>query len=123
MRLVYPSTSASNSDNLVSLDHKRNVSDGVTAELEENGNIIFNSSDSDSITLMTPLTTDFLFSLGHNALMTQLTTPTPTPSPLEKPALKPTRILARECPPSPLISPQGLHVPLVSKSLNEVAIN
>ena len=54
--------------------------------------------------------------------MTPLTTPNPTPSPLEKSALKPTRILARECPPSPLISPQGLHVPLVSKSLNEVAI-
>ena len=38
--MVYPSTSASNSDNLVSLDHKQNVSDGVAAELKETESVL-----------------------------------------------------------------------------------
>jgi len=60
--LVYPSASASDSDNLVSLDHKRNVSEGVVSGVGRNGNALilltpipsllrlhFYVSDSDSV--------------------------------------------------------------------------
>ena len=60
--LVYPSASASDSDNLVSLDHKRKVSDGVVSGVGRNGNVLI---------LLTPIPSRY---------MTPLTTPTPTPS-------------------------------------------
>ena len=53
-----------------SLDHKRNVSDGVVSGVGRNGN---DSSDSDSAALMTPLTTRIFY-------FHALTTPTPIPS-------------------------------------------
>ena len=53
-----------------SLVHKRNVSDGVVNGVGRNGNIPIRqrSSDSDSVALMTPLTTpifDLLLTKGH----------------------------------------------------------
>ena len=86
--LVYPSASASNSDNLVSLDHKQNVSDGVAAELEETENVL---------TLLTLIHSHLSLPLCWvrisyfhsviSAIMTLLTTPTSTLS-LEKNSLK-----------------------------------
>ena len=86
--LVYPSASASNSDNLVSLDHKQNVSDGVAAELEETENVL---------TLLTLIHSHlwlplcwvriFYFHSVISAIMTLLMTPTSTLS-LEKTSLK-----------------------------------
>ena len=86
--LVYPSASASNSDNLVSLDHKQNVSDGVAAELEETENVL---------TLLTLIHSHLWLPLCWvrisyfhsviSAIMTPLTTPTSTLS-LEKTSLK-----------------------------------
>ena len=61
-----------------SLDHKRNVSDGVVSGVGRNGN----DSDSDSVALMTPLTTPiFDFHLVISVFTTPLRTPTPTPTP------------------------------------------
>ena len=86
--LVYPSASASNSDNLVSLDHKQNVSDGVAAELEETENVL---------TLLTLIHSHlwlplcwvriFYFHSVISPIMTLLTTPSSTLS-LEKTSLK-----------------------------------
>ena len=60
-----------------SLDHKRNVSDGVVSGVGRNGN----DSDSDSVALMTPLTTPiFDFHLVISVFTTPLRTPTPTPT-------------------------------------------
>ena len=50
--MVYPSASASDSDNL-----ERNVSDGVVSGVGRDGNVLHDSSDSYSIVLMPPLTT------------------------------------------------------------------
>ena len=60
-----------------SLDHKRNVSDGVVSRVGKKGEHS-DSSDSDSVALMTPLTTPiFDFHQVISALTTPLTTPTP----------------------------------------------
>ena len=62
--------------NWFSLDHRRNVSDGVGRKWKRS-----DSSDSDSVALMTPLITPiFDFHQVISALRTLLTTPTPTPS-------------------------------------------
>ena len=78
---VIPSASSSDSDNLVftrSWDFD-GVVRGVGRKWKRS-----DSSDSDSVALMTLLTTlMFYFHTVINALTTQLTTPTPTPS-LEK---------------------------------------
>ena len=78
MWFVYPSTSSSNSDNLVftrSWDFE-GVVRGVGRKWKRS-----DSSDSDSVALMTLLTTlIFYFHKVINALTTPLTTPTPTPS-------------------------------------------
>ena len=59
-----------------SLDHKRNVSDGVVSVV---GRKWKGSSDSDSVALMTPLTTPiFDFHKVISALTTPFTTPTPS---------------------------------------------
>ena len=63
-----------------SLDHKRNVSDGVVSGVGRKWKRS-DSSDSDSVALMTPLTTpSFDFHLVISALTTPLTIQTPTPS-------------------------------------------
>ena len=63
-----------------SLDHKRNVSDGVVSGVGRKWKRS-DSSDSDSVALMTPLTTPmFDFHSVISALTTPLTTPTPTSS-------------------------------------------
>ena len=70
-----------------SLDHKRNVSDGVVSGVGRKWKRS-DSSDSDYVALMTPLTTPiFDFHSVISALTTPLTTPTPTPS-LVKTSLK-----------------------------------
>ena len=64
-----------------SLDHKRNVSDGVVGGVRRKWKSS-DSSDSDSAALMTPLTIPiFDFHQVIRALTTPLTTPTPTPTP------------------------------------------
>ena len=72
-----------------SLDHKRNVSDGVGSGVGRKWKRS-DSSDSDYVVLMTPLTTpSFDFHLVISALTTPLTTPTPTQTPsLVKTSLK-----------------------------------
>ena len=72
-----------------SLDHKRNVSDGVGSGVGRKWKRS-DSSDSDYVVLMTPLTTPiFDFHLVISALTTPLTTPTPTRTPsLVKTSLK-----------------------------------
>ena len=81
--MVYPSASASDTDNL-----ERNVSDGVVSGVGRDGNVLHDSSDSYSIVLMTPLTTPiFDFHKVISAFMIPLTTLTPTPS-LVKTSLK-----------------------------------
>ena len=58
-----------------SLDHKRNVTDGVVSGVGRNRDVF------DSVALMTPLTTPiFDFHSVISALTTPLTTPTPAPS-------------------------------------------
>ena len=70
-----------------SLEHKRNVSDGVVSGVGRKWKRS-DSSDSDSVALMTPLTTPiFDFHQVISALTTPLTTPTPTRS-LVKTSLK-----------------------------------
>ena len=54
--ISFTSLSASDSDNLVSLDHKRNVSDRVVCAVGRKWKRS-DSSDSYSVALMTPLTT------------------------------------------------------------------
>ena len=56
--MVYSTASSSGSDNLVftALDHKRNASDGVVSGVERKWKRS-DSSDSDFVALMTPLTT------------------------------------------------------------------
>ena len=55
--MVNPSASASDYENLVfTIDHKRNVSDGVVSGVGRKWKRS-DSSDSDSVALMTPLTT------------------------------------------------------------------
>ena len=79
--MVYPSASASDSDNRVSLDHKRNVSYGVFSRVGRNWKRS-DSSDSDSVALMISLTTSiFDFRWVISVLTTPRTTPTPTPTP------------------------------------------
>ena len=74
--MVYSSASAPYSDNRVSLDHKRNVSDGVVSGVERNWKRS-DSSDSDSVALMISLTTPiFDFHEVVSALTTPRTTPT-----------------------------------------------
>ena len=72
-----------------SLDHKRNVSDGVGSGVGRKWKRS-DSSDSDYVALMTPLTTPiFDFHKVISALTTPLTTPTPTQTPsLVKTSLK-----------------------------------
>ena len=61
-----------------SLDHKRNVSDGVGSGVGRKWKRS-DSSDSDSVALMTPLITPiFYFHQVISALTTPLTTPTPS---------------------------------------------
>ena len=61
-----------------SLDHKRNVSDGVVSVVGRKWKGS-DSSDSDSVALMTPLTTPiFDFHKVISALTTPFTTPTPS---------------------------------------------
>ena len=67
-----------------SLDHKRNASDGVVNGVGRKWKRS-DSSDSDSVKLMTPLMTPlttpiFDFHWVISALTTPLTTPTPTPT-------------------------------------------
>ena len=63
-----------------SLDHKRNVSDEVVSGIGRKWKRS-DSSDSDSVALMTPLTNPiFDFHWVISALTTPLTTPTPNPS-------------------------------------------
>ena len=72
--MVYSSSSASDSDNLVVARSKRDVSGGVGRNWKRS-----DSSDSDSMALMTPLTTPIVdFHLVISALTTPLTTPTPS---------------------------------------------
>ena len=79
--MVYPSASASDSDNRVSLDHKRNVSYGVFSGFGRNWKRS-DSSDSDSVALMISLTTSiFDFRWVISVLTIPRTTPTPTPTP------------------------------------------
>ena len=78
--MVYPSASASDSDNRVSLDHKRNVSYGVFSGVGRNWKRS-DSSDSDSVALMISLTTSiFDFRWVISVLTTPRTAPTPTPT-------------------------------------------
>ena len=64
-----------------SLDHKRNVSDGVVSGVGRKWKRS-DSSDSDSVALMTPLTTPiFDFHLVISVFTTPLRIPTPTPTP------------------------------------------
>ena len=68
--LLYHSASSPDSDNLVfTRSYKRNVGDGVLREVGRKWKRS-DSSDSDSVSLITPLTTPIFF------LTTQLTTPT-----------------------------------------------
>ena len=75
--MVYPSASASDSDNLVfTRSYKRNVGDGVLRGVGRKWKRS-DSSDSDSVALMTLLTTPiFDFYKVISALTTQLKTPT-----------------------------------------------
>ena len=66
-----------------SLDHKRNVSDGVVSGVGRKWKRS-DSSDSDYVALMTPLTTPIF---DFHWVISALTTPTPTPS-LVKTSLK-----------------------------------
>ena len=71
-----------------SLDHKRNVSDGIVSRSRRKWKRS-DSSDSDSVVLMTPLTTlIFDFHSVISALTTPLTTPTPKTPSLVKTSLK-----------------------------------
>ena len=88
-----------------SLDHKRNVSDGVVSGVGRKWKRS-DSSDSDSVALMTLLTTPiFDFHLVKSVLTTSLTTPTPTLS-LVKTSLKgDLEIKAKLTPPPPYKRP------------------
>ena len=59
-----------------SLDHKRNVSDGVVSGVGRKWKRS-DSSDSDSVALLTPLTTPIFY---FHLVISAVTTPTPTPS-------------------------------------------
>ena len=92
--MVYPSASASDSDNRVSLDHKRNVSYGVFSGVGRNWKRS-DSSDSDSVALMISLTTSiFDFRWVISVLTTLRTAPrtTPTPTPTPTPSLAKTSL-------------------------------
>ena len=63
-----------------SLDHKRNVSDGVVSGVGRKWRRSDSNSDSDSVVLLTPLTTPIF---DFHQVISALTTPTPTPSLVE----------------------------------------